>query len=96
MRIKVNVAADSAEEYKDKKTGMLVKQQVLSLQDVCPSGARLKNTFDYTLNEVEKEKYAGKLLDKVIEVDITEQQPAPFGGRLRARGHIHSAPVASK
>jgi hypothetical protein len=92
-RMKVSVVSDTPDEYRNKKTGELVKSQVLSVQDVCPSGARLKNTFDYPLAETEKEKFAGKLVDKVIELDVTELTPAPFGGRLRARGHIHSTPL---
>ena len=93
-RLKVNIVSDTPDEYKNKKTGELVKSQVLSCQDVCPSGARLKNTFDYPLlADTEKEKFAGKLVDKVIELDVTELTPAPFGGRLRARGHIHSTPL---
>jgi hypothetical protein len=95
MRMKVNVVSDAPDEYKSKK-GDLVKTHVLACQDICPSGARLKNTFDYQLNDGEKEKYAGKLLDKHIELDITELAPAPFGGRLRARGHIYSTPLDSK
>jgi hypothetical protein len=96
MRIKVNVVSDSPDEYKSKKTGEIVKSQVLSCQDVCASGARLKNTFDYQLSDTEKEKYSGKLLDKTIELDVIELAPAPFGGRLRARGHIASTPLDSK
>ena len=90
-RMSINVVSDQPDEYKS-KTGVLVKSQVLSCQDLCPSGARLKNTFDYTLSDDEKEKYAGKLVDKVIVLDVTELAPAPFGGRLRARGRIHSTP----
>ncbi len=95
MRMRVNVVSDSPDEYKSKK-GDIVKSQVLACQDICPSGARLKNTFDYILSETEKEKFAGKLLDKVIELDINELAPAPFGGRLRARGHIYSTPLDPK
>jgi hypothetical protein len=91
--MKVNVVSDTPDEYKNKKTGEIVKSQVLSCQDVCPSGARLKNTFDYVMSETEKEKFAGKLVDRAIELDVTELAPAPFGGRLRARGHIHSTPL---
>ena len=61
---------------------------------------RLVNTFDYTLAEDEKEKYAGKLLDKEIILGVCEL--IPFGGRLRARGKIvqvmnlEAAPAAKK
>jgi hypothetical protein len=46
--------------------------------------------FDYTLNEDEKAKYAGKLQDKHITVSVREL--TPFGGRLRARGAIITGP----
>ena len=45
---------------------------------------------------MEGKKYAGKLLDKIIELDVNELAPAPFGGRLRARGHIFSTPLDPK
>jgi hypothetical protein len=48
--------------------------------------------FDYTLNEEEKAKYAGKLQDRTITVGIREL--LPFGGRLRARGAIVAGPEA--
>ena len=94
-RMRINVVSDAPDEYKA-KTGAVVKSHVLACQDVCQSGARLKNTFDYTLSEEEKDKFAGKLLDKTIELDVNELSPAPFGGRLRARGRIHSTPLDAK
>ena len=94
MRLKVQVVSDRPDEYKS-KTGNVVKSQVLSLLDICPSGSRMSNTFDYILSETEKEKYAGKLLDKQIELDVTELA-IPFGARLRARGHIYSTPIDKK
>jgi hypothetical protein len=90
--MKVTVVSDAPDEYKN-KAGVMVKSHVFACQDSCPSGARLKNSFDYSLSDTEKEKYAGKMLDKVIELDVIELAPAPFGGRLRARGHIHSTPL---
>jgi hypothetical protein len=95
-RMKVTVVSDRPDEYKDKKTGGMVKNHVFACQDACPSGARLANSFDYTLSETEKEKYAGKMLDKVIELDVNELAPAPFGNRMRARGSIHSTPIDKK
>ena len=91
-RMKVNVVSDGPDEYKNKQ-GVIVKSHMFACQDVCPSGARLKNTFDYQLSDVEKEKYAGKMLDKIIELDVVELAPLFAGGRLRARGHIHSTPL---
>ena len=84
MQINVRVQVDRADEYVGKKG--LVKNQVITCQDMDPSGLRLVNTFDYTLNPDEKEKYAGKLLDRDVTLGIYEL--IPFGGRLRGRGKI--------
>jgi hypothetical protein len=88
MQLKVLVTSDRPDEYVGKKG--LVKNQVITCQDVDPSGFRLLMPFDYTLNEDEKAKYAGKLQDKHITVGVREL--TPFGGRLRARGAIISGP----
>ena len=93
-RMLVRVTSDQPDEYQGKKG--LVKQQVLTCLDQCPSGARLKDNFDYVLSETEKEKYAGKLLDKTIELDVIELRPPPFGSRLRASGRIHNVDVKPK
>jgi hypothetical protein len=94
-RMTLNVVSDGPDEYKNKQ-GVIVKSHMLALQDICPSGARLKNTFDYQLSDSEKEKYAGKLLDQRIQLDVTELSPLFAGGRLRARGHIFSTPLDKK
>jgi hypothetical protein len=88
MQLKVSVVSDRPDEYVGKKG--LVKQQVITCQDVDPSGYRLLMPFDYTLNEEEKAKWAGKLQDKQIVVGVREL--VPFGGRLRARGAIIRGP----
>jgi hypothetical protein len=88
MQLKVSIVSDRPDEYVGKKG--LVKQQVITCQDVDPSGYRLLMPFDYTLSEDEKTKYAGKLQDKQIVVGVREL--VPFGGRLRARGAIISGP----
>jgi hypothetical protein len=93
-RMKVRVVSDQPDEYVGKKG--LVKQQVFTCQDMCPSGARLKDNFDYVLSDAEKEKYAGKMLDKEIELDVIEMRPPPFGSRLRASGRIFSTPIDKK
>lgn len=97
MQLNVRVQVDRADEYVGKKG--LVKNQVITCQDMDSTGMRLVNTFDYTLAEDEKEKYAGKLLDKEIVLGVYEL--VPFGGRLRARGKIIQvlnleAPTAAK
>jgi hypothetical protein len=86
MQIKVAVTSDRPDEYMGKKG--LVKSQVITCLDVDPSGVRLANTFDYTLSDDEKAKYAGKLQDKTIVLGVRDF--TPFGGRLRARGAITS------
>jgi hypothetical protein len=88
MQLKVTVISDRADEYFGKKG--LVKNQVITCQDVDPSGYRLLMPFDYTMSEDEKAKYAGKLQDKQIVVGVREL--IPFGGRLRARGAIVTGP----
>lgn len=92
--MRVRVFSDQPDEYQGKKG--LVKNQVLTCQDSCPSGARLKDNFDYVLSETEKEKFAGKLLDKEIVLDVIELRPPPFGARLRASGRIFETPIDGK
>lgn len=94
MRLKVRVVSDQPDEYQGKKG--LVKTQVFTCQDICPSGARLKDNFDYVLSDGEKEKLAGKMLDKEIELDVIELRPPPFGSRLRANGRIYKTPLDPK
>jgi hypothetical protein len=94
MRLNVRVVSDQPDEYQGKKG--LVKTQVFTCQDICPSGARLKDNFDYVLSEAEKLEYAGKGLDKQIVLDIIELRPPPFGSRLRAAGRIYSFPAEPK
>lgn len=88
MQLKVSVISDRPDEYVGKKG--LVKTQVITCQDVDPSGYRLLMPFDYTLSDDEKVKWAGKLQDKHIVIGIREL--VPFGGRLRARGAIVTGP----
>ena len=90
MQLKVTVTSERPDEYIGKRG--LVKNQVITCQDVDPSGYRLLMPFDYTLNEEEKAKYAGKLQDRTIVVGVREL--LPFGGRLRARGAIVTGPEA--
>jgi hypothetical protein len=88
MKLTVSVISDRPDEYIGKKG--LVKTQIITCQDVDPSGYRLLMPFDYTLSEDEKTKWAGKLQDKQIVIGIREL--TPFGGRLRARGAIITGP----
>jgi len=88
MQLKVTVISDRSDEYVGKKG--LVKSQIITCQDVDPSGYRLLMPFDYTLSEDEKTKFAGKLQDRQILIGVREL--VPFGGRLRARGAIITGP----
>ena len=88
MQLNVKIISDRADEYVGKRG--LVKSQIITCQDVDPSGYRLLMPFDYTLSEDEKAKWAGKLQDKQIVLGVREL--VPFGGRLRARGAIVTGP----
>jgi hypothetical protein len=67
----------------------LVKTQVITCQDVDPSGYRLLMPFDYTLSEDEKPN-TPEAPGQADFVGVREL--IPFGGRLRARGGIVSGP----
>jgi hypothetical protein len=54
--------------------------------DRSPGGA-LRNTFDYEVNDNEKEKFAGKAAGKIIEIAISEIRVG-FGGRVRFKGQL--------
>ena len=92
MLITVRVQVDRPDEYVGKRG--LVKNQVITCQDMDASGIRLVNTFDYTLTEDEKAKFGGKLLDREVKLGVHELMP--FGGRLRARGKIVEVPGFDK
>ena len=47
MQLKVTVVSERPDEYVGKKG--LVKNQVITCQDIDPSGCRLLMPFDYTL-----------------------------------------------
>lgn len=79
------VISDLADGYRS-KNGSEVSTQVLTIVDQDRSGHRLKQTVDIQLVGEEKEKFAGRLIDKRIEVSVTEIQV--FGGRIRIRGNI--------
>ena len=93
-RMNLRVAADSPDEYMGKKG--LVKQHILTCQDICPSGSRLKDNIDYVLSETETEKFAGKMLDKTVVIDVNELTPPMVGTRLRAKGRIVSSELDAK
>ena len=55
--------------------------------DRSPSNA-LRNTFDYEVNEDEREKFAGKAAGNIIELSISEIRVG-FGNRVRFKGRLH-------
>lgn len=88
MKLKALVLDERLDEYTGKRG--LVRQTVLVMLDMEPEG-RLDNTFDYLPSEEEKERLGSNLRDKQVEVVVTSLFPG-FGGRLRAKGRILSAP----
>ena len=87
MRITALVMSDRPDSYTGKKG--LVNQQIITVMDQSPSPIqRLTQPVEYAMSDEEKPAHAGKLQDKVIELDIREI--TPFGGKLRARGAIVS------
>jgi hypothetical protein len=81
MKLKLMVIADRPNEYTGKKG--LVKNQMLVLQDVEQGVNRCTTQLEYEMSGEEKEKYAGKLQDKTIEIGVREL--FPFGGKIRIR-----------
>ncbi len=90
MQINVRVQVERPDSYMS-KAGKQVNSVLLACQDIDPSGVRLMNTFEYTMTDEEKAKYAGKLMDRELILGVHEFYP--FGGRLRARGKIMSVPT---
>lgn len=84
MITRVMIQSERTESYDGKKGH--VSEVRIACQDMCASGKRLLNTFDYTLTDDEKELFAGKLQDKFAEIAVNDF--VVFGGRLRARGSI--------
>jgi hypothetical protein len=81
MTVKALVISDRPDDYTGKKG--LVKQQIITVMDVSETGERLAQPIEYALSDEEKPVHAGKLRDKVINLNIREL--LPFGGRLRVR-----------
>lgn len=87
MILKGMVISDQPDSYVSKK-GQRIDTQILALIDQDPSGHRLIQSVDYVMNESEKIAYAGKLLDRKLELAVKEI--VVFGGRYRLRGQIIS------
>jgi len=85
MIAEVTVVSEETQEFNGKRGH--VKLQRLVVLDMDPK-VRFKQTFDYDLEEDERDKYAGKLVGKKMLLGITDF--LVFGGRFRARGKIQS------
>lgn len=76
------VISDTPDSYFSKKSGQQVASHIITVVDQDKTGHRLKQSADIVLRDAaDREKFAGKLLDKRIEVSIKEIQV--FGGRPR-------------
>jgi hypothetical protein len=83
MRMVCEVVGEESGEYTGQRG--LVKFVQLSLSDKDPvRESRMINTFDIRLSTQEdKDKYAGKLLDKLVVVDVRDVEI--YNARLRVK-----------
>lgn len=97
------VISDVPDSYHSKKTGEEVRSHIITVVDQDKTGHRLKQSADIVLREAsDRERFAGKLLDKRVEVSIKEI--TFFGGRPRLLAEfltvegkpVNGAPSASK
>lgn len=70
-----------------KRNGSEGSEEGLSIRDLSTDGPRCTNNLTYLFAKGEKDKYKGKLRDRIIEVGITTMQPG-FGGVVKAEGTI--------
>jgi len=83
MITEVTVISEETQEYTGKKGAVkILRLAVLDNEAKC----RFKQTFDYDLEATEKDRYAGKLVNKRLTLGISDF--VTFGGRLRAKGVI--------
>lgn len=80
--------SDEPDSYTSKKTGNKVESQILTICDQDKSGHRLRQSVDVVLVDEAKNQFAGKMLDKRVELSISEI--SIFGGRPRLRANIVS------
>lgn len=81
------VISDEPDRYTSKR-GTVVESQIVTIVDQDKSGHRLRQSVDVVLMDEAKQQFAGKLLDKRVELSISEI--SIFGGRPRFRGNIIS------
>jgi len=85
MRLEVLCTGESLNPYTSKTKGPQV-DLVVGCLDQCPSRQRLEQTFDLIVPDEERTKFAGKILDHRMTIDILKAEW--FNQRLRTRGVI--------
>ena len=87
-QLKVSVLSDRPDEYVGER--VWVKSQIITCQDVDPSGYRLLMSFDYTLSEDEEPKYAGTFAEKT---QARKLRAGKSGREISFSGHQFSCLV---
>jgi len=85
MKVEVQVISEETRSWQG-KTGPVQALSLCVLDLEKSPGCRFKQTFDYELRDHEKDRYAGKLVDKRVTLGITDF--SVFAGRYRATGTI--------
>ncbi|VGO21714.1 hypothetical protein [Pontiella sulfatireligans] len=90
MKVKVQILGH---EKFDTKKGVLRHQLACLDMD---TQKRLINTFDYSYSDLDQDTCGDpeKLIGKIVEIGLTHIE-AGFGGRIRTRGEILTAPKAA-
>jgi len=83
MRVKMQCLSEEPGGYNGANGP--VKYQQLALLDISdPKESRMVNSIDFRiLDEADKEKYAGKVMDKTMIIDIKDIEI--FNGRLKVK-----------
>jgi len=92
MVTKALVISERPNEYQGKKGW--VKQIILTLLDQSPAPDSFINTFDHVCSEDDQEKYAGKLVGKIITFGVHNFEM--WSGRIRCAGRIIETPLDVK
>jgi len=85
MRLEVLCLGETLNPYSTKARGA-VCDLVLACLDMCPSKARLEQTFDVVIDHDEKAAYAGKSAEHRLTVELKKHDW--FSGRLRFKGAV--------
>jgi len=83
MRVKTKCLSDDPGGYQGAK-GAVKYQQLALLDQSEPVESRMVNSFDFRItDEVDREKFAGKCLDKIVVIDIKDFEI--FNSRLKVK-----------